>query len=108
MVSDMSQYKVPLETMPWVTAAPGVRFKLYRQGDRQIRLAEFTGEFVEPDWCKKGHIGYVLEGRLELDVNGQAVVFHPGDGIFIPAGEPHKHIAKTLTDVVKIILVEDA
>ena len=107
MVSDMSQYKVPLETMPWVTAAPGVRFKLYQQGDRQIRLVEFTGEFAEPDWCRKGHVGYVLEGQLELDIAGQVAVFGPGDGIFIPTGQQHKHMAKTLTDVVRIILVED-
>ena len=103
----MAKYKVPFETMPWVAPAPGVRFKLYQQGNRQIRLVEFTDEFVEPHWCKKGHAGYVLEGRLELDVDGQVVVFGPGDGIFIPTGQQHKHVVRTLTDVVKIILVED-
>jgi hypothetical protein len=34
-------------------------------------------------------------------------VFIPGDGIFIPEGEGNKHSAKILTEVVKIILVED-
>jgi len=43
---------------------PGARSKFFQQEDKQIRLVEFTDEFVEPDWCEKGHIGYVLEGTL--------------------------------------------
>ena len=37
----------------------------------------------------------------------QVIMFGPGDGLFIPAGEKHKHKGRVLTDVVKIILVED-
>ena len=70
-------------------------------------MAEFTKKFVEPDWCKKGHIGYILEGQMEIDFDGKVVAFKPGDGMFIPAGEKHKHNAKALTDKVRVILVED-
>jgi hypothetical protein len=44
---------------------------------------------------------------MEIDFNGKTVVFGPGNGVFIPAGEKHKHKGKVLTDVVKVILVED-
>jgi quercetin dioxygenase-like cupin family protein len=101
------QYKIPFDVMPWEVPADGVRFKAYDQDGRKLRLVEFTEEFIEPDWCTKGHIGYILEGQMELDFDGDLIVFGPGDGVFIPAGPEHKHKGRVLTDKVKAILVED-
>jgi len=81
---------------------------LYAQDDRRLRLVEFTKEFIEPDWCTKGHIGYVLEGQMDVDFAGHVVHFSAGDGLFIPAGEEARHKATVITDLVKLILVEDA
>jgi hypothetical protein len=103
----MEQYKIDFESAPWETPADGIKFKAYEQSGRKLRLAEFTKEFIEPNWCRKGHIGYILEGQMEIDFNGEIVMFSAGDGLFIPAGEKHKHKAKVLTDRVKVILVED-
>jgi ethanolamine utilization protein EutQ (cupin superfamily) len=91
--------------MPWDTPAVGIRFKAYEQDGRRLRLAEFSREFVEHDWCTKGHIGYVLEGQMEIDFDGQSLTFGPGDGLFIPPGD--KHTAKVKTKTAKVILVED-
>ncbi len=44
---------------------------------------------------------------MEIDFNGKTVIFGPGNGLFIPAGEQHQHKARILTDVVKVILIED-
>jgi len=103
----MEQYRIDFESMPWERAAAGVKFKAYERNGRKLRLVEFTREFFEPDWCTKGHIGYILEGQMEIDFDGKVIVFSPGDGLFIPLGEKHKHKGRVLTDVVKIILVED-
>lgn len=103
----MNQYRIDFKSMEWETPADGVRFKAYEQNGRKLRLVEFSKEFVEPDWCTKGHIGYILEGQMEIDFDGRVVVFGPGDGIFIPSGEKHKHKGRVLTDKVKAILVED-
>ncbi len=103
----MEQYKVDFKSMAWESPAEGVRFKAYEQDGKKLRLVEFGKEFVEPDWCRKGHIGLILEGQMEIDFNGKVIAFGPGDGLFIPAGEEHKHKATVLTDVVKVILVED-
>ena len=103
----MEQCRIDFASMEWETAAPGVKFKAYEQGWRKLRLVEFSKEFVEPDWCRKGHIGYILEGQVEIDFDGEVIVFKPGDGVFIPAGEEHKHKGKVLTDIVKLISVED-
>jgi quercetin dioxygenase-like cupin family protein len=104
----MEQYKIDFESMSWETPAVGVKFKAYQQGGRKLRLVEFAEEFIEPDWCTKGHIGYMLEGQMEIDFDGKKIVFSAGEGIFIPPGEEHKHKAEVLTNVVKVILVEDA
>jgi len=103
----MQQYKIDFKTMPWDTPAVGIRCKAHQREGRKLRLAECTREFTEPDWCIKGHIGYILEGQMEIDFDGKTIVFSPGDGLFIPAGEKHKHKAKVLTETMKIILVED-
>ncbi len=103
----MEQYKIDFQSIEWETPTAGVRFKAYEQSGRKLRLAEFTSEFIEPDWCIKGHIGYVLEGRMEINFDGNVITFGPGNGIFIPAGIKHKHIAKVLTDKVTVVLVED-
>jgi quercetin dioxygenase-like cupin family protein len=103
----MEQYKIDFESTQWQTPARGARFKAYEQDGRKLRLVEFSKEFVEPDWCTKGHIGYILEGQMEIDFDGKVIPFGPGDGIFIPAGEEHKHKATVLTDKVKAVLVED-
>ena len=101
------QYKIPFESLTWEVPADGVRFKAYERDGRKLRLVEFSREFVEPDWCTKGHIGYILEGQMELDFDGKVIVFGPGDGVFIPAGREHKHKGRVLTDKVTAILVED-
>jgi len=104
----MGQYRIDFDAIPWQTPAAGVRFKAHEQVGRKLRLAEFGKGFVEPDWCNKGHIGYILEGQLEIDFSGNAVSFYPGDGIFIPPGEQHKHKGRAITETVRLILVEDA
>ena len=103
----MEQYRIDFESMVWESPAEGIRFKAYKQGGKKLRLVEFSKEFVEPDWCIKSHIGYILEGQMEIDFDGEKEVFGPGDGVFIPAGQKHKHKGRVLTDKVKVILVED-
>ena len=103
----MEQYKVDFESMGWEVPEVGVRFKVYQREGRQLRLVEFAKGF-ELDWCSEGHVGYVLEGELEIDFDGKKEVFRAGDGMFIPAGEGHKHKGRAVTDTVKLVLVEDA
>ncbi len=103
----MEQYKIDFQSKTWEQPAAGVRFKAFEKAGRKLRLVEFYKEFVEPDWCTKGHIGYVLEGQMEIDFDGNVIAFGAGDGIFIPAGKEHKHKAMVLTDKVIVIIVED-
>ena len=101
----MADYKVDFTSLAWETAMPGLRFKAVKRGGKQLRLVEYT-KAMEPHWCEKGHIGYVLEGQFEIAFEDQTAVFNPGDGIFIPPGPEHKHMGQALTDVVRVIMVE--
>jgi len=103
----MENHKIDFESLPWQSSVPSVRFKGYEQNGRRVRLAEFARDFVEHDWCTRGHIGYVLEGEMTIDFDGEVVAFSAGDGLFIPAGRGSRHKAHVLTDVVRLILVED-
>ena len=102
----MSQYKVDFESIPWGSPMDGLRFKARKQEGRQLRLVEYTRD-MESHWCEKGHIGYVLEGRFEIRFEDETAVYNPGEGIFIPSGAQHKHMGKVLTDVVRVIFVEE-
>ena len=87
---------------------PGARFKVFGDGRKQLRLLELTSEFVEPDWCEKGHIGIVLNGELEIDFRGKVVRYPEGSAIFIPAGAAHGHKGRAITPTVRLFLVEEA
>ena len=101
-------YRINWDCLPWTTPIPGVRFKGFEQNGRKLRLVEFARGFKEPDWCRKGHIGYVLEGEGELQLSGQTVSLKAGDGIFIPVGEEHKHLLHVLGERIRVVLVEES
>lgn len=98
---------IDFESLQWESPLPGARFKAFRHGGKQLRLLEVSTNFVEPDWCEKGHVGFVLEGTLEVDFDGRVVVYPQGSGIFIPAGPAAAHKARSITPFVRLVLVED-
>jgi quercetin dioxygenase-like cupin family protein len=94
--------------LPWETPASNVRYKVQRNAGQQMRLVEFGKGFAEADWCRKGHIGYVLEGSGELAMEGRTVPFQAGDGFFIPPGEEYRHKLHVYTEVLRVFLVEES
>lgn len=101
-----SPIRIGFDEIEWESPAPGLRVKARETGDQRLRLVEFSEGFVEPDWCTKGHTGYVLDGAMELDVDGQTITLRAGDALHIPAGDAtrHRHI-RSLPQVV-LFLVE--
>ena len=102
----MNTHRIDFRRKAWEQSGPSVRMKLHREGDTQVRLVEFSKGFVETGWCRKGHVGYVLNGRLKVSFSGRMEVFQAGDGVFIPAGKNHQHKAHVLTDTATLILIE--
>ena len=104
----MLAFKVDFGALEWQSSLPGARFKVHRGDATQLRLVEFTPEFIEPHWCEKGHVGLVLAGTLEIDFRGQVIAYSEGSGIFIPSGPCGAHKARSVTPIVRLVLVEDA
>ena len=73
-----------------------------------MRVVELTDGFIEHDWCMKGHVGYVLDGELEIHFPGRVERFTAGDGIMIAGGGGWRHRARVLGSVARLVLVEDA
>jgi hypothetical protein len=103
----MEARKILFDQIEWHTPQLGARFRVFSDGCRQVRLLELSDEFVETQWCEKGHIGFVVSGELEVDFSGQVVRFPEGSALLIPAGAPHAHKARAVTPLVRLFLVED-
>ena len=73
--------------------------------DKQLRLVEFGANFVEPDWCTRGHAGYVLEGEIQIEFDDTISTFRAGEGLNIQAGTRHRHYKTLATSV--LFLVEE-
>jgi quercetin dioxygenase-like cupin family protein len=100
-------HHISFNTIPWESKAKGQRQRAHQENGKQIRIMEITQEFVEPDWCTRGHNGYVLEGTLELSFPDKTLVYQPGDAFMIPVGDSHKHKARALSPLARFVMVED-
>jgi quercetin dioxygenase-like cupin family protein len=103
----MQDYWIDFESLPWESVMDGVRQKVIAHSGKKVRLVEYS-KAMPPHWCTKGHYGYILKGRFEIEFANRIHIFAKGVGVFIPDGEEHRHRARTLSDVVRAIFVEDA
>ena len=99
-------YKVDFDMVEWQSPMTGVRHKKLCQNNRCLRLVEYSAE-MPPHWCERGHIGYLLQGEIEIEYESGKHLYREGDGIFIPSGSDHKHRAIIHSAVAKIIFVEE-
>ena len=76
-------------------------------GAQQMRILELDRDFVDEHWCTKGHALYVLEGELELGFIDSRIKLSPGEAIFLDSGESMKHKPWSLSDKVRLLLVEN-
>lgn len=97
--------KIDFAETEWIDSAVGLRVKTFETNGKQLRLAEFSRDFQEADWCEKNHVGYVVAGAIEIDFAGKTEVFKQGDGLFI--GSNKKHKARATTETALLFLVED-
>lgn len=97
--------KIDFTKVEWFDSAAGLRTKTFVKDGKQFRLAEFSRNFLEIDWCEKNHLGYVVTGEIEIDFADRTEIFKKGDGLFIRSNARHK--ARALTETALLFLVED-
>ena len=103
----MKDYRIDFGSLPWESVMDGVRQKIVTHSRKRVRLVEYS-KSMPPHWCGKGHYGYILKGRFEIEFQDRTRVFEEGDGVFIPDGEEHRHRARVLSNTVRAIFMEDA
>jgi quercetin dioxygenase-like cupin family protein len=102
----MKAARINFSEIPWERPNVGVRSKSAVRNGKKLRLVEFTAKFEEHEWCRKGHLGYVLDGELDISFSDRTESFSAGDGIAIARGERHK--VKVIGSVARLMLVEAA
>ncbi len=80
----------PVERLPEADIPlSGVRARLSQGADHQIIFMEFSEDVELPEHAHAGQWGVVLEGRIDLTIDGVESSFGKGDRYFIPEGVPH-------------------
>ena len=67
----------------------GVEAFLSQSDNHQILFMRFEEDADLPEHFHAAQIGFVLEGRIDLVIDGEQHTFTKGDRYFIPAGVKH-------------------
>lgn len=103
----MNTNQIKFNNIEWERPSNGVEQKQFLNGNQRIRLLRFYDDFVEENWCVKGHIGYVIDGEMTIDFNGKLVQYSKGDGLWIESDEGSKHkVLISKGKFVELILFE--
>jgi uncharacterized cupin superfamily protein len=102
----MTGRRIAFDALEWTSPLPGVRHKVQSVGKKVLRLVEYSST-MQRHWCERGHLGYILEGRFEIEFVEEVLVFTAGDGVAIPRGSGHRHRARALTRTVRALFIED-
>ena len=79
---------------------------LCQVNDSLVRIGVFRGEFHWHSHEKEDEFFLVLEGRLEIEIEGRpTAVLNVGEGVMVPKGVRHRPIA---TDGATVLMVEQA
>lgn len=64
---------------------------------------------TEEDWCRKAHIGYVIDGAFSVEYSGTIERYVKGDVFVINSGEEDRHMAILgENESVILLLIEQA
>ncbi len=77
--------RLPLADVPF----PGVDGHMLRSPDGLVVFFHFKEETIVPPHAHGAQWGTVVDGALELTIDGVTRVFHPGESYTIRAGEVH-------------------
>ncbi len=80
----------PIERLPKADIPLiGCTAYLMQGPQQQILFMEFSEDIDLPEHAHAGQVGFVLEGRVDLTIDGRPLTFTKGDRYFIPAGVRH-------------------
>ena len=72
---------------------------------QHVKLAKLEGEFCWHHHAQEDELFLVLEGHLDMHLEGQVIGLDPGEMLIVPRGVEHKPVARGL---VHVLLFEPA
>ena len=85
-----SIFPPPVDSLPEADVRiAGVSAHLSQGSDHQIVFMEYSRDADLPEHVHAGQWGVVLEGRIDLVIDGVPGSYEKGDRYFIPAGMKH-------------------
>ncbi len=86
----MSIFPSPITSLPLADIPlPGCTAYLSQGEAQQILFMEFSNDVDLPSHSHAAQYGIVLEGRIDLTIDGEGHTYVKGDRYFIPAGVVH-------------------
>lgn len=86
----MSTFPEPIRKLPEADIPiRGVTAYLSQGENHQVLFMEFSEDVELPEHAHEGQWGVVLEGKIELNIDGRRQTFIKGDRYFIPEGVKH-------------------
>ncbi len=82
----------------------GIKAFLSQSDNHQIIFMEFEKDADLPEHSHKSQYGVILEGKIDLIINGKKSTYHKGDRYFIP--ENVKHSGKIYAGYADITFFE--
>jgi quercetin dioxygenase-like cupin family protein len=114
--------KIPFQTIDWSTvetiSSPGASgvatMREVHYGDPsnagqalRMRMVEYSANYLADHWCQLGHLIYILEGELILEMeNGEASLLKAGSSFVVSDGLS-SHRVRTVGKV-KTLVVDGA
>lgn len=83
-------FPAPIQTLPEADIPlQGIKAYLSQSSTHQIIFMEFENSVDLPEHSHAAQVGFVLEGQIELTIDGKKNTYGKGDRYYIPAGVPH-------------------
>ena len=81
---------VPTTEHPGETGA--AYWRTVETGNIRVRIVEYSPGYLADHWCSRGHVLYVLEGKLVTELkDGRSFTLLPGQSYQVADGEePHR------------------
>jgi quercetin dioxygenase-like cupin family protein len=74
--------------------------------DKRFRIVEYEKNASHPDWCSKGHHGFVLEGEIMYELENGSARVRAGNAFLISPGTRHRG-HNVFPGVTRFFLVDD-
>jgi hypothetical protein len=98
------------EKIEWTSENTGIRGKRIPIGEKVFRILEIQDSFQDTNWCFNGHAGYIIEGSMSLNINGEIIDLNTEDTFVLEKDNPdQKHYPFVKAgNSVRLLLVEDS